>query len=98
MSRTRRYKTQAQERAVASEHAVADIEQQIESRQQELQRVLKDINDKWARVATSVEEVKLTPYKKDITLEIYGIGWVPTWYAVLNGQPMMLPAFAGSRA
>jgi hypothetical protein len=98
MSRTRRYKTQAQERAVASEHAVADIEQQIESRQQELQRVLKDINDKWARVATTVEEVKLTPYKKDITLEIYGIGWVPTWYTVLNGQPMMLPAFTGSRA
>jgi hypothetical protein len=93
MSRTRRYKTQAQERAVSSEHAVADLEQQIDTKQQELQRVLREINDKWARIATTVEEVKLTPYKKDVTLEIYGIGWIPNWYAVLNGQPMMLPAF-----
>jgi hypothetical protein len=97
MSRARRWKTQAQERAVAGEHEVADLENQIESTQQELQRVLIAINDKWAKIATSVEETRLTPYKKDIALEVYGIGWIPTWYIVLNGQPVMLPAFGGSR-
>jgi phage host-nuclease inhibitor protein Gam len=95
MSRARRWKTQAQERAVAGEHEVADLENQIESTQQELQRVLIAINDKWAKVAMSVEETKLTPYKKDIALEVYGIGWIPTWYIVLNGQAVMLPAFGG---
>ncbi len=98
MSRTRRYKTEAQERAVLTEHAVADLEEQIDGKRQELQRVLKDVNDKWAKIATTVEEVKLTPYKKDINVEIYGIGWVPNWYAVLNGQPIMLPAFTTTRA
>jgi hypothetical protein len=98
MSRTRRYKTQAQERTVGSEAEVADIEEQIQGKQQELQNVLKDVNDKWAKIASTVEEVKLTPYKKDITLEIYGIGWVPTWYVVLNNQPVMLPAFSAPKA
>ncbi len=97
MSRTRRYKTQAQERAVSGEHTIADLEDQIEKKQQELQTVLRDVNDKWAKIATNVEETKLTPYKKDIVLEIFGIGWIPNWYVVLNGQAIMLPAFAGSR-
>jgi len=97
MSRTRRYKTQAQERTVATEHAIADLEDEIEKKQQELQNVLRGVNDKWAQVATTVEETKLTPYKKDIVLEIFGIGWIPNWYTVLNGQSMMLPAFNSTR-
>lgn len=97
MSRARRYKTQAQERAVSTEHAVADLEDQIDQKRQDLQRVLQGVNDKWAKIATSVEEVKLTPYKKDITLEIFGIGWVPAWYTVLNGQSVMLPAFSNKQ-
>jgi hypothetical protein len=96
MSRTRRYKNQAQERALSSEQALADIEDQIERRQKELQDVLKEINDKWGKVASEAEEIKLTPFKKDITLEIFGIGWIPTWYVVLNGQAVMLPAFGGN--
>ncbi len=98
MSRTRRYKMQAQERSASTEDAVAGLEDQIAAKQPELQRVLQEINDKWGKIAMTVEEVKLTPYKKDTTIEIYGIGWVPTWYVVLNGQTVMLPAFAASHA
>ncbi|MEP7288518.1 MAG: DUF87 domain-containing protein [Chloroflexota bacterium] len=97
MSRTRRYKNAAQERAVAGEQQLADLESQIDRKQQELQSALKDVNDKWSKVASTVDEHKLTPTKKDIVLEIYGIGWLPTWYMVLNGQSVMLPAYAGSR-
>ncbi len=98
MSRTRRYKMQAQERSVSTEYAVAALEDQITAKQPELQGVLQEINDKWAKIAMTVEEVRLTPYKKDTVIEIYGIGWVPNWYVVLNGQPVMLPAFAASRS
>src|SRR5260221_1319155 len=98
MSRTRRYKAQAQERSVGAEQEVADIEEEIQQRQTELQNALKEVNDKWAQVAMNVEETKLTPFKKDMTLEIYGIGWVPAWYVVLNNQPVTLPAFASKDA
>ncbi len=83
---------------MSTEYAVAALEDQITAKQPELQGVLQEINDKWAKIAMTVEEVRLTPYKKDTVIEIYGIGWVPNWYVVLNGQPVMLPAFAASRS
>src|SRR5258708_34244212 len=79
MSRTRRYKTGAQERTVSAEAAVADVEQQIDARQKALQAQLKEVNDKWAKVATTVAEAKRKPYKKDITVEMFWSAWVPTW-------------------
>ncbi len=96
MSRTRRYKMQAQEHSVSTEYAVADLEDQIDAKRPELQRVLKEANDKWGQIAMTVEEIKLTPYKKDINVEIYGIGWAPNWYILVNGQPITLSAVAAS--
>lgn len=93
MSRTRIYKTRAQGRVQEGENNANALEAEITSKQQELQQALKDINDKWAKVATTVEEIKVTPFKKDITLELFGIGWLPAWQAVLNGNPVILPAF-----
>ncbi|HLY29241.1 MAG TPA: DUF87 domain-containing protein [Aggregatilineales bacterium] len=97
MSRTRRYKTQAQERTVGTEADLADLEEEMKKRQQELQDALKEVNDKWGKIATTVEEIKLTPMKKDLTLEIFGIGWTPIWYVVLNGQSLTLPAYSGTK-
>jgi hypothetical protein len=54
-------------------YADSVLRQAVESWQQELQRVPIAINDKWARIATTVEETRLTPYKEYIALEVYGI-------------------------
>ncbi len=96
MSRTRRYKKQAQERTHGGEQVIAELEHNIENKQADLRKALQDVNDKWAKTASTIEEVKLTPYKKDIALQMFGIGWLPTWYTVINSQPLMLPAFNGS--
>jgi len=92
MSRTRRYKGQAQERAFANEQQINDLEKQIESKQEELRGVLTEINTKWAKIASTIEETKLTPYKKDISVQLYGIGWTPAWSVTVNGQIVLLPA------
>jgi len=54
---------------------------------------VKGINDKWAATATKTEDFIVTPFKKDIQVELFGIGWIPYWYLVANQQPMFLPAF-----
>lgn len=96
MSRARRYKKQAQERAIGSEQDVISLEEQIEAKKSELQNELQAINAKWAKIAQQTEEYKVKPFKKDIALEAFGIGWVPMWYAVINAQPLILPAFVSS--
>ncbi|MFN8418439.1 MAG: DUF87 domain-containing protein [Anaerolineae bacterium] len=98
MSRARRYKKQAAERAFSTQQNIQDLEQQMDATQNELQDVLRGINDKWAKVATTVEETKINPLKKDIVLEVFGIGWIPSWYVTLNNQSLILPAFPAKDA
>ena len=72
-----------------------DLQQLQEDRQKavaDYEAAARAINEKWARVATTVEEYQVTPYKKDISVELFGIGWIPFWYTVVNGQSMLLPA------
>lgn len=93
MSRARRYKKEAQEQVIAGQSEIDQMENDIENKQQELQVALKAVDDKWTQIAGQVQETKLTPLKKDIALEMYGIGWRPSWYVNINGQATMLPAY-----
>jgi hypothetical protein len=94
MSRTRRFKKAQQERTLAVEQAIIDLEQQMEALQKDVERTLQENNDEWQKVANTADEYKIKPFKKDVTLEIFGIGWLPQWYTVLNNQALLLPAFA----
>jgi hypothetical protein len=91
-SRTQRYSRQAKADIVESEQEIADIEADIEDITRQMEHALQQANEKWARVAAEAEEYKLSPLKKNIQMELFGVGWLPYWYAVINGQPVMLPA------
>jgi hypothetical protein len=92
MSRARRHKDSMQERAFANEQVITELEQALDAKQEELREALVAVNDKWAKIASTIEETKITPYKKDIAVQLFGIGWVPVWSVTLNNQPTLLPA------
>jgi hypothetical protein len=98
MSRTRRYKKEAQGRVSTAEQELIDLEESLEAKQNELASALQAVNEKWRQIANRVEEYRVKPFKKDIVLEVFGIGWVPQWYVILNGSPLLLPAFVGTLA
>jgi hypothetical protein len=93
VSRTRRYKTQAREDVFESEQIISELEAQLDETQYRMEQELAQINDKWGKIATLVEDYRLTPYKKDIYLGVFGIGWRPNWLVVVNGQPTLIPAW-----
>ena len=62
--------------------------------EQEYQQKLQEVNTRWAQVATNLQEQTLTPLKKDIHIELFGIGWLPHYYVNTGGTPLMLNAFA----
>ena len=93
VSRTRRYKSYIQEDIYESEAQIAELERQLEETELELQRALAEVNAYWGEAATQVEEYRITPYKKDIFLSVFGIGWQPNWLVVANGLPTLLPAW-----
>jgi hypothetical protein len=92
MSRARRHKDSMQERAFSNEQVITDLEQALDAKQEELRVALTAVNDKWAHIAGTIEETKITPFKKDIAIQLYGIGWMPVWSVTLNNQPTLLPA------
>lgn len=94
MSRATRYKRQAEADIEESREVIQEIESEMLTLEQEYEQQLQDINDKWAKVANDIQEYTITPYKKDIHIELFGIGWVPHWYVSIDNQPVFVSAFS----
>ncbi len=93
MSRAKRYRDQQVEDVAESQMAIRDLEQKMGRLEQEFEETLKAINDKWARVAAEMQEHVIRPYKKDVNLRAFGIGWIPHWYVPTTQGMTLLPAF-----
>lgn len=91
-SRTRRYTRQTEEDLRESQDVIRQLEDEMDNLEVQFQEQLRAVNDKWAQIANDIQEHVVTPYKKDIHLEIFGVGWIPYWYMEVNGQQVLLPA------
>lgn len=96
MSRAAVYKQRSKGQAQMHELEIDQIGREQERVQQEFQTEVQALNEKWARVASQVEDYYITPYKKDIVVEMFGIGWLPNWLLNMNGQIALLPAYEGA--
>jgi hypothetical protein len=47
--------------------------------EEELVEELEEIKERWGEAAVEVEETVITPYKKNIHLELFGVAWIPHW-------------------
>ncbi|MCB9450330.1 MAG: DUF87 domain-containing protein [Anaerolineaceae bacterium] len=92
-SRTARMRRQTKEDLLESEEVISDLENEIAQLEQRFESEIQGVNDKWAKAAAEVQEYRITAYKKDIQVELFGIGWIPYYYAQINGQPLLLSAF-----
>jgi hypothetical protein len=94
MSRASLYRKQSKSDIDEFEQMLGDLEQEAAALQEEFQGVVREVNERWAKVATQVEEYTIQPYKKDISVDMFGIGWLPFWYGNINGQSLLLPALS----
>jgi len=61
---------------------------------EEMERDLAEIQQKWGDVAADVTEFGVTPYKKDIAVELFGVAWLPYYLVQKDGAFVELPACA----
>lgn len=94
MSRTSRMKRQTEAEIDESRDVINRIQDEMISLEEEYEHQLQAINDNWAKVANDVQEYTITPYKKDIHVELFGIGWIPYWFVVIDNQPVFVSAFS----
>jgi hypothetical protein len=91
-TRLRRYTSTTEDRLGVYDQQYENIARQYEAVQAELEQTLQSVQDKWVNVVQQSQEVRITPFKKDITPQIFGIGWVPYWDVSINGTSVILPA------
>ncbi len=77
------------------EQQLLETDDKIQKAQSDYQTAIAAANNNWAQAAQKVDAYLVTPFKKDIMIDLFGVGWVPYWVAQINGQALVLPAFAG---
>lgn len=97
-SRMRRYTTMSKDQLQAIEYDLESIRADFEATESEMQAALSAVQEKWTNALQQIEEIRISPYKKDINLVLYGIGWVPYWEVTINGAPVILPASSSGLA
>ena len=91
----RRMTSQARQDVEEAQAELQDLVKQLEELEAEHTREVTALQQKAAERLEEITEVPLSPYKKDIFIELFGIAWCPYYTVIINGQTRELPAFGG---
>ncbi|HBX71063.1 MAG TPA: hypothetical protein DEH25_17220 [Chloroflexi bacterium] len=89
----RRMTEQAKADVEESLDAIDDYKAQIAALEQELKSKIDGIQAHWVDIADDLEEISVTPYKKDILVGLFGVAWFPYIVVEAGGRTFELPGF-----
>jgi len=90
----RRMTTKAKADVEESLDMIDQHKKEIEDLEKERLEELRDVEEKWQEVLEEVTEIPITPYKKDIMVELFGVGWFPYYLCQDQGKQIELAAFS----
>ena len=89
----RRMTSKAKSDLEASELDVKNVEAEMDAMEAEMKEELEEIEARWKEAVDEVTEVPVSPYKKNIFTEVFGVVWLP-FYAFKEGDGWVtVPAF-----
>jgi hypothetical protein len=89
----KRLAQRAKHEVVESQETIEELEAQIAALKEEAQPQFQAAAEKWAAAAQDIHELRITPKKSDILIELFGVGWLPHWQIEADGTPVEIPAF-----
>ncbi len=89
----RRMTEQAKADVEESLDAIADFKKQIAALAKEKERDMAAVNDRWGEIANQSGEIPVTPYKKDILVDVFGVAWMPYHVVRVGDQTVELPGY-----
>jgi chromosome segregation ATPase len=91
----RRMTEKAEADVKESIQAIEEYEKQIRDIQVDEEEAREEANERWEEIASQVSEIQVTPYKKDIQVELFGVAWFPHYVFKTEGQIMELEGYSG---
>jgi len=90
----RRMTSQAKADVEESLDVIEEFKQELTELEAELSEELNELADRWGDAAAAIEEITITPYKKNILIEHFGVAWYPFWQLEEGGKTFEVPGFA----
>ncbi|MGB2956761.1 MAG: hypothetical protein WBB64_12445, partial [Anaerolineales bacterium] len=90
----RRMTTKAKADVEESLDMIDQYKKEIEDLEKERLEELREVEEKWQEVLEEVTEIPVTPYKKDIMVELFGVGWFPYYLYQDQEKQIELAAFS----
>jgi hypothetical protein len=81
----RRMTTQAKSYLEEQKLDVEQVKRELDALEEEMKKAVADLENAWAEKVNDITEIPLSPFKKDIYSEIFGIAWLP-YYIVKEGD------------
>ncbi len=94
----RRMTSKAKADVEESEQEIARIEEDLKGMEEELAEELKNVEAQFDSVLDQVIEEPVSPYKKNIFTEMFGLLWLPYYAFEQNGAWVTVPAFEWEKA
>jgi hypothetical protein len=98
IARVHRFTVGTRERVEIYEEDLANLMADLDELEAAMEQDLRAAQQKWEDAISKNEPTPITPNKKDITMVLYGVGWVPYWYTALNEDHIALPATSSGLA
>lgn len=89
----RRMTSKAKSDIEESMDAIEEFKRELEDLEYEMNDAVEEIEERWSEVATEIEEVVFTPYKKDIHVDMFGVAWLPYWQVKGGEEVFELPGY-----
>jgi hypothetical protein len=90
----RRMTAQAKADVEESEDAIEQLQLEMEQLRADMEEDIDLVEEKWSEIAGQIDEISVTPYKKDILVEVFGVAWMPYHLVESGGKLMELPGFS----
>ncbi|MBT3239951.1 MAG: DUF87 domain-containing protein [Chloroflexi bacterium] len=89
----RRMTSKAKSDVEESVDAIAELEKELLEISGEVELAVDEVEEKWEMIASEIEELPVTPYKKDILIDLYGVAWMPFHVIEVGKKVTELPGY-----
>ena len=89
----RRMTSRAKADVEESKEEIAALKKELEDLEDQKDELVDELDEKWLDVAEDVTEIPIQPYKKDILVDLFGVGWLPYHVIDDDGRPVEFAAY-----
>ncbi len=89
----RRMTEQAKADMEESEETIEEYKKDLVELEAEARATIEEIKERWEAISGEITTIPVTPYKKDVLVELFGVGWFPYHVVEIEGRVLELPGF-----